>query len=202
MTDAHPTDLDLRARLVAAVGHWLEGNFGLNAPRGSDERWLQIESQMTSVIEEMGELARAILKRYQGVRATTDWDAEIDLEIGDVAVTLFALGRRLGVDLDLDTMAHEIVFAPVAPAEPFRRLRALAAAVGDLAASLDPALPTGAGPYTESPAYHLRRADNALSVLASVLDRDALALAAVRFESVVSRRVAGERTPDEGAGTP
>jgi NTP pyrophosphatase (non-canonical NTP hydrolase) len=58
-----------------------------------------IEEQLLNLFEEVGELARAVLKRKQGIRGTRgEWDAEVRKEIGDVFGSLVACATVEGLD--------------------------------------------------------------------------------------------------------
>jgi NTP pyrophosphatase (non-canonical NTP hydrolase) len=51
--------------------------------------------------EECGELQRAVLKQFQGIRGTyEEWDEEIKKEIGDIFIKLGQLAGFCGWDLD------------------------------------------------------------------------------------------------------
>jgi NTP pyrophosphatase (non-canonical NTP hydrolase) len=52
------------------------------------------------VCEEAGEVARAVLKKAQGIRTETDWSKELEKEAADVLVALLALADRFGFDLE------------------------------------------------------------------------------------------------------
>ena len=50
--------------------------------------------------EEVGELCRAVLKREQGIRGSTEeWTAEIHKELGDCVIKLLDIAAYEGVDL-------------------------------------------------------------------------------------------------------
>jgi len=51
--------------------------------------------------EEVGEVARAVLKQHQGIRGSyTEWDEEIRKELGDVYLKLLHLAYYCQIDLD------------------------------------------------------------------------------------------------------
>jgi NTP pyrophosphatase (non-canonical NTP hydrolase) len=51
--------------------------------------------------EEVGEVARAVLKQEQGIRGTwEEWDNEIKKELGDVYLKLMQVAMVCGFDLD------------------------------------------------------------------------------------------------------
>jgi NTP pyrophosphatase (non-canonical NTP hydrolase) len=51
--------------------------------------------------EESGEVLRAILKREEGIRGTrSEWTQELFKEVGDVAIKLFQICAREGVEFD------------------------------------------------------------------------------------------------------
>lgn len=57
------------------------------------------EEQMLNLVEEVGELARALLKRKQGIRGTREeWDTEVHKEIGDVFISLLAVAHHEGLE--------------------------------------------------------------------------------------------------------
>jgi len=56
--------------------------------------------QALNIAEEAGEIARAILKRAQGIRCTREmWDAEVQKEAGDLVISLMCLAAIDGFDL-------------------------------------------------------------------------------------------------------
>lgn len=56
--------------------------------------------QALNVVEEAGEVARAVLKRAQGIRGTHEhWSAELQKEVGDVVISLMCLAAIEGFDL-------------------------------------------------------------------------------------------------------
>ena len=74
----------------AEVGAWISRCFPNEDPL---ERALVL-------CEEAGEVARAVLKRHQGIRGTrAEWTAELLKELGDVAICLAATAYIEGVPL-------------------------------------------------------------------------------------------------------
>jgi NTP pyrophosphatase (non-canonical NTP hydrolase) len=89
----YDADLDTRSEIAAlqdAVIVWNGRNFpGTTA-----------ELHVLGLCEESGELARAALKRAQGIRGTRDeWHAEIGKELGDVFIKLCCVAAAYGFDL-------------------------------------------------------------------------------------------------------
>lgn len=72
------------------------------------EAWLAYnfsnETRVTAALglcEEVGEVARAVLKQEQGIRGTwEEWDEEIKKELSDVYVKLIHVAMICGFDLD------------------------------------------------------------------------------------------------------
>jgi NTP pyrophosphatase (non-canonical NTP hydrolase) len=57
------------------------------------------EEQILNLVEEVGELSRALLKRKQGIRGTREqWDSEVKKEIGDVFCSLIAVANFEDLD--------------------------------------------------------------------------------------------------------
>jgi NTP pyrophosphatase (non-canonical NTP hydrolase) len=80
---------DFTANLQHDVNAYVDANFGTTPP----------DVQMLNLIEEVGELSRALIKRRQGIRGTTEeWTAEIRKEIGDTLISLFVLAEQEGVN--------------------------------------------------------------------------------------------------------
>ncbi len=79
-------------KLQEDIATWSSYNFGPDV------------TTMQSIVglpEEVGELCRAVLKKYQGIRGTAEeWDAEIEKEIGDVLIKLCEFANRAGVDIE------------------------------------------------------------------------------------------------------
>lgn len=72
------------------VADWVERNFGRD----------RLDITTLGLVEEVGELCRAILKREQGVRGSFDeWTAEIRKELGDVMIKLLDVADKAGFDL-------------------------------------------------------------------------------------------------------
>lgn len=58
------------------------------------------EHQALNIAEEAGEVARAVLKRVQGIRGTHEhWTTEIRKEAADVMISLMCLAQIEGFDL-------------------------------------------------------------------------------------------------------
>jgi len=72
------------------IGEWAEHNFP------GDGRVMAVGS----VVEESGELMRAVRKQAQGIRGTyEEWDAEIRKELSDTLIALFQAAANCKVDL-------------------------------------------------------------------------------------------------------
>ena len=69
---------------------WVQHNFG-NRPS-----WMPL----LGVMEELGELAHAHLKRAQGIRTTEDHDAKARDAVGDIVVYLADYCSATGIDLE------------------------------------------------------------------------------------------------------
>ena len=75
----------------AEVTAWLTDNFGPDR---------SVEQQVLVLAEEVGELARAVVKRAQGIRGThAEWTAQLHAEAADVLITLLAIAGTEGFDL-------------------------------------------------------------------------------------------------------
>ena len=73
------------------VGEWLAHNFG-------PER--DVNEQALVLTEEVGELARALVKRSQGIRGTwSEWSREVRKEAADVYIALLAIAATEGFSL-------------------------------------------------------------------------------------------------------
>ena len=58
------------------------------------------ETVVLGLAEEVGEMARAALKRYQGIRGTArEWELELRKEIGDVLIKLIHVAEVWDIDL-------------------------------------------------------------------------------------------------------
>lgn len=76
--------------LQLEVDEWASRNFPDDTP----------EAVVLGLMEEAGEVARASLKRYQGIRGTTEeWDAELRKECGDVFIKLCHVANVYGFGL-------------------------------------------------------------------------------------------------------
>lgn len=74
----------------AEAGRWHDVKF----PHDS------IETRALGVVEELGELARCLVKRARGVRGTHEqWTAELRAEAADVVLSLLAVAEMEGFDL-------------------------------------------------------------------------------------------------------
>lgn len=74
----------------AEVRQWVLHNFGPTL----------LDVTTLGLVEEVGELCRAILKRDQGIRGSYDeWTAEIRKELGDVLIKLLDVADTAGFDL-------------------------------------------------------------------------------------------------------
>ena len=73
-----------------AVAEWVELNF----------RRDPLAVKTLGLVEEVGELCRAIIKREQGIRGTYDeWTAEIRKELGDIVIKLLDVAECASFDL-------------------------------------------------------------------------------------------------------
>jgi len=78
-------------RINAEIGNWTSLNF-------PNETRISIA---LGIAEETGELCRAVLKQFTGIRGTfEEWDEEIKKELGDVYIKLGHLANFCGWDLD------------------------------------------------------------------------------------------------------
>lgn len=81
----------MSAPRTADVYGWQAANFG----RGLAQNYALV------IAEEAGEVCRAVLKREQGIRGTSEeWTAELRKELGDLIITAHALAGFEGWDLD------------------------------------------------------------------------------------------------------
>lgn len=79
--------------LVVDVGRWADRNFRRLDP--------DVDAVATTLgmVEEAGEVARAVLKRHQRIRGTSEeWIAEATKEVGDVVIKLADICYVLGID--------------------------------------------------------------------------------------------------------
>ena len=87
------TLIDLQDRVAA----WVKHNFPDDTP----------ETTVLGLVEEAGELARAALKRYQGIRGTQEeWEAEIRKECGDIYLKLCHTAVMYDFDLEEAILAR------------------------------------------------------------------------------------------------
>ena len=75
--------------LQAQVGHWSLKNFGEDPPV-----W-----KFVGMVEEVGELAHALLKKKQGIRITEDHEAKAKDAVGDLLVYTADFCARMGYDM-------------------------------------------------------------------------------------------------------
>lgn len=76
--------------LQCEVAQWTGRNFP------DDNR----ETVVLGLAEEVGEMARAALKRHQGIRGTAqEWETELRKEIGDVMIKLVHVAHVWGFSL-------------------------------------------------------------------------------------------------------
>jgi NTP pyrophosphatase (non-canonical NTP hydrolase) len=81
--------VDVRA-LQDDVDAWVERNFGHDNELAT----------VGGLVEETGEVMRAVVKRSQGIRGTTEeWDAELRKEAADVFIKLCDVASFYGFDL-------------------------------------------------------------------------------------------------------
>jgi NTP pyrophosphatase (non-canonical NTP hydrolase) len=74
------------------VGRWVDEQFGDDDPK---------ELAALVLVEEVGEMCRAIVKSAQNIRGGPErWDPEIRREAGDVLITLFSLAHQFDFDLE------------------------------------------------------------------------------------------------------
>lgn len=73
------------------IADWAFGNFGPEPAM----------NQIVGLAEEVGELARAVLKKERGIRGSDgEWHEEIEKEIGDVAISLLMVCNSVGVNFE------------------------------------------------------------------------------------------------------
>jgi NTP pyrophosphatase (non-canonical NTP hydrolase) len=78
----------------AIVKDWSYRNFG-------DETECTPEVAALGLIEEVGEVTRALVKRSQGIRGThAEWTAELAKELADVLIKVLDVGSRLGINVE------------------------------------------------------------------------------------------------------
>jgi NTP pyrophosphatase (non-canonical NTP hydrolase) len=77
------------ARLQAEHRRWLEHNFPDQQPHDG----------LLGMVEEIGELAHAHLKRQQGIRTNEDHDAAVRDALGDVLIYMLSYCNTNGLDL-------------------------------------------------------------------------------------------------------
>lgn len=83
------SDIDIKI-LQAQVNTWVEHNFGHDNEMAT----------VVGLVEEVGELSRAVVKRSQGIRGTREeWDAEMRKEAADVLIKLCDVASFYGFDL-------------------------------------------------------------------------------------------------------
>jgi NTP pyrophosphatase (non-canonical NTP hydrolase) len=83
-------------RLQREVGAWADRNFGPTT--GSAE---QVAFNALGVVEEVGELAHALLKQHQGIRGSWEEHETAGQDaVADVVIFLANLCHRKGWDLD------------------------------------------------------------------------------------------------------
>lgn len=72
------------------VNAWVERNFGHDNEMAT----------VVGLVEEVGELSRAVVKRSQGIRGTREeWDVELRKEAADVFIKLCDVASFYGFDL-------------------------------------------------------------------------------------------------------
>ena len=77
--------------LQAEVGEWLEANF--------DKPNIYLSALV--LVEEVGELARALAKGADDIRGGSDfWEEQRRKEAGDVGISLMAFCYRAGIDFE------------------------------------------------------------------------------------------------------
>lgn len=69
---------------------WAKHNFGEQIAN----------NQFLGVVEEVGELSHALLKRTQGIRVNEDHDANVKDAVGDIIIYLANLCTCEGIDLE------------------------------------------------------------------------------------------------------
>ena len=76
---------------------WVQG---WDRARGWDE--VAVSHTLLHVLEELGEVARAVLRRegYKAEAEAVTWQAELAEELSDVFVMLFKLAYQCGVDVE------------------------------------------------------------------------------------------------------
>ena len=85
------------SRLQDEVTPWANHNFGVP---GHDPTRTRVGSTL-GLCEEVGEVARAVLKQHQGIRGTfEEWQDEIIKELGDVVIKCAEVAAICGIDLN------------------------------------------------------------------------------------------------------
>jgi NTP pyrophosphatase (non-canonical NTP hydrolase) len=78
----------------AQVREWSYRNFG-------DQTENTPEVSALGLVEEVGELCRAMTKRSEGIRGTYDeWTTEIRKELADVLIRVLDVGARSGIAME------------------------------------------------------------------------------------------------------
>jgi NTP pyrophosphatase (non-canonical NTP hydrolase) len=87
---AEPLDTPAGPPTQAEVGVWLDQHF----PNRT------LDQQVLVLAEEVGEVARAVVKRAQGVRGShAEWTTQLHGEVADVLLTCLAIAATEGFDL-------------------------------------------------------------------------------------------------------
>lgn len=92
MTDAKYFNLSSGlAAIQDAIATWSHRNFDP----------IDLPASTLGLLEEAGEVARAVLKQYQEIRGTwEEWQEEIKKEIGDVFIKLCDVSDRAGLEIE------------------------------------------------------------------------------------------------------
>jgi NTP pyrophosphatase (non-canonical NTP hydrolase) len=85
---AKPDRLNFQ-NLQYEVDEWSQRNFGKNPPI-----W-----KFLGIVEEVGELAHALLKKLQGIRVTEDHEAKAKDAVGDLLIYTADFCARMGWDM-------------------------------------------------------------------------------------------------------
>lgn len=93
------------ADLQAEVGAWSDYNFGDVGDRDDG-----IAAGPLGLVEEVGELCRAFVKRTEGIRGTrAEWDDEIRKEAADIVIKLAQICHDERFSLEAAVVARWIV---------------------------------------------------------------------------------------------
>jgi NTP pyrophosphatase (non-canonical NTP hydrolase) len=86
------------SEIQAQITAWQDHNFYADSDRRTPVDAL---CAVIGLGEEAGEVQRAVLKRHQGIRGTSEeWVQEAEKELGDVFIKMVDVAESLGIDLD------------------------------------------------------------------------------------------------------